>query len=307
MIITLTGNLLAERTLVYSAWAAGKTQRAQTETFQVGGKGINVSKMLRRIGSATTAWCFVGGASGRECATWLADHKIPHRTFPAAPATRVGIVIRGEEQPETTFLGPDRAPDESALRACATALDDARGPDAVLALCGSFPGWQNADAEPLRAAVQRWAENGIVVADTYGAPLSWLVERRAALVKINRQEFDQLFPESERARSVVDRLLDAGNRWPVRRWVVTDGPGAVCYGGVDTPPGRVEPPVVKEISPTGSGDVAFACILHALFRLKLDLAASVDFALPYAAANAAHPGVAEFDLNNLPRPRSVPP
>jgi hypothetical protein len=42
-IFTLTGNLLAERTLTFPAWSAGRTQRATAETFQVGGKGINMS------------------------------------------------------------------------------------------------------------------------------------------------------------------------------------------------------------------------------------------------------------------------
>lgn len=45
-IFTLTGNLLAERTLTLPAWAPGRTQRAVAESFQVGGKGINVSRML---------------------------------------------------------------------------------------------------------------------------------------------------------------------------------------------------------------------------------------------------------------------
>ena len=41
---TLTGNLLAERTLEFDHWSPGRTQRAKRETFQVGGKGFNVSQ-----------------------------------------------------------------------------------------------------------------------------------------------------------------------------------------------------------------------------------------------------------------------
>jgi len=59
-IFTLTGNLLAERTLEFSTWAPGRTQRAQRESFQVGGKGINVAKMLSRLGTPATALCFTG-------------------------------------------------------------------------------------------------------------------------------------------------------------------------------------------------------------------------------------------------------
>lgn len=45
---------------------------------------------------------------------------------------------------------------------------------------------------------------------------------------------------------------------------------------------------------TGSGDVFFACVLEAIYRRRMSLPEAVSFALPYAAANAAHPGVAEF-------------
>ena len=58
-IFTLTGNLLAERTVEFDGWSLGKTQRAVRESFQVGGKGINVSKMLSRLGTPNTALCFI--------------------------------------------------------------------------------------------------------------------------------------------------------------------------------------------------------------------------------------------------------
>jgi len=51
---------------------------------------------------------------------------------------------------------------------------------------------------------------------------------------------------------------------------------------------------VREVSATGSGDVLLACILHGWINLGLGTAEAVQFALPYAAANAAHAGVAEF-------------
>jgi 1-phosphofructokinase len=307
MIITLTGNLLAERTLEYSSWAPGKTQRAVRESFQVGGKGINVSKMLTRMGSPTTAWCFGGGAAGDECAQWLKQKGIPFRSFRSEVPTRTGVVVRAAEQPETTFLAPDRVPDAAALAACAAALDECRQLDAILAVCGSFPGWMSAPAEPLRNAVASWAQSGRLYCDSYGPPLEWAIGHKARLVKINRDEFDGLFAEPERRVSLHDRLQAARQRWQVEAWIITDGPREIwCADGRDSP--RVfQPPKVHEVSPTGSGDVFFACVLHALTQMKVNLAEAVAYAIPFAAANAAHPGVAEFDLNLLNTNRSVHP
>ena len=290
---TLTGNLLWEQTLEFRDWAPGRTQRAASVHFQVGGKGINVSRMLNRLGSANTALCFPGGLSGSACTTWLKESKITFRAFPAAGATRVGTVVRGGSRPETTFLGPDVSPGKAALRACAAYLDGRPDGD-ILAISGSLPGWDTSDFDPLRAALERWARRATLVADTYGAPLAWLVERPVELVKINRDEFDAFSAGWGAGGRLAARLRDARHRFRARSWVVTDGGGPVAFIDGSDAAGRVVPPAVREVSPTGSGDVLLACILHARTRLGLALGDAVAYAAPFAAANAADPGIAEF-------------
>jgi fructose-1-phosphate kinase PfkB-like protein len=282
-IFTLTGNLLAERTLEFAAWAPGKTQRAARESFQVGGKGINVSKMLNRLGAANTAVCFAGGASGAECEAWLRARGFAFRAFATRVSSRTGTVVRSDAQPETTFLGPDAAPDADAILSCAEFLD-AQSAGNVLAVCGSFPGWSDGALDPLRDALERWMRRGILAADTYGPPLAWLNTRPLALVKINADEL----------RSLASDLAHLPSGSSVERWVITDGPGAVQLRDRDGAIAAISPPAVREVSATGSGDVLFACVLEALFCRGLGLREAVSFALPYAAANAAHAGVAEF-------------
>lgn len=277
-IYTLTGNLLWEQTLEFADWAPGRTQRAQSGTFQVGGKGINVSKMLTRLGTPSTALCFAGGHSGAAGVAWLKAHGFAFRSFATRRATRTGLVVRGGRRAETVFLGPDAPPGAAAVRRCAAYLDGQ--PDGgVLAICGSLPGWATADFDPLRAALERWNARGLLVVDTYGPPLAWLAARPVALVKINRQEFED---------------LRRGRRWPVRAWVVTDGGGPVSVTDERGRVTRLQPPRVREISPTGSGDVLLACMLHARLRRGLGWRAAAAFALPYAAANAADQGIATF-------------
>lgn len=313
MIITLTGNLLAERTFVADDWKPGKTQRATGESFQVGGKGINVTKMLARIGEGTTAWCFVGGSSGDECAAWLAEKRLPHRAFRTTAPTRTGLVVRDtrDTSRETTFLGPDRVVDGDALRACAQALARERASAGTrepirVAFCGSFPGWTSDAAAPLREELAHWAALGALDVDTYGPPLQWALEQPIGLIKINRDELAALFDTAKRQLTTDALLALARTCWPVKSWVITDGPKEVFYSSQSGEIGRAVPPPVKEVSATGSGDVVFACLLHALYTEQKPLAEAVAFALPFGAANAAHPGVAEFALNNLPGARSFP-
>ena len=70
-------------------------------------------------------------------------------------------------------------------------------------------------------------------------------------------------------------LLEARRRWPVKAWIVTDGPHAVWLideNGQIPEPIRPLRPSVKEISATGSGDVLLACALQARLNRALPLA-----------------------------------
>ncbi|MFZ9682570.1 MAG: PfkB family carbohydrate kinase [Cephaloticoccus sp.] len=292
---TLTGNLLCERTLDFSTWSVGRTQRAVREEFNTRGKGVNVSNLLARLGTRSTALIFAGGAPGAEAEAWLQARGLDYVAFPTAASSRTGTVIWSESQAETTFLGPDAPPDGPALLAAANWLD-ARPDGEVLALCGSFPGWDTVAYAPLRAALVRWQERGRLLADVYGPPLRALLNQSVELVKINRQEFDGLFPAAEHAASLEQRLIDLRAKAQVRNWVVSDGPNAVWVLAESGTPVRMTPPTIREVSPTGSGDVLFGAMIHARFRLDLALEDAVRFALPFAASNAAHKGVADFEL-----------
>jgi len=281
-IYTLTGNLLAERTLEFRTWSAGKTNRADRESFQVGGKGINVSKMLNRLGVANTALCFAGGAPGAECEHWLRQNGFRVHTFATSQATRLGTVVRAPGQPETTFLGADVSPDASAVALCAEYLDS-QPAGQVLALCGSFPGWSERYMEPLRDSLARWLSRGSLVADTYGPALTWLASQPLELLKVNIDELKTMDVDPTKPLSVA-----------ALRYVITDGPNPVRFREGIAGEAVLTPPKVQEVSPTGSGDVLLACLIEGLFCRRKSLRDATSAGLPYAAANAAHTGVAEF-------------
>jgi fructose-1-phosphate kinase PfkB-like protein len=133
--------------------------------------------------------------------------------------------------------------------------------------------------------LENWSQRGHLVVDTYGPPLADLARQRLALLKIN---------EDERRTLPVSAGCDplAG----VQRWIVTDGPRPVRFREAKGLEESITPPAVREISATGSGDVLLAGVIAALFFRRQSLRDAVAFAIPLAAANAAHPGVAEFEF-----------
>ncbi len=299
-ILTFTANILAETTYTFNSWEEGKTQRATEEFFQVGGKGINVTKMLTRLNSQTRAICFPGGEIGKRCDAWFRERNFPIEAFPTKGKTRSGAVVRAPGRDETTYLGLDSNVSRESVQACVTYLES-QSADTVLAICGVVQKWDSEVWEPLRDLCKDWLSKHSLAVDCYGPALSWLVAYPLSLVKINRVEFAGLMdcegvPGDEQMAALLEK---AKEKWSVKQWVVTDGPNKVWSISEKLEIDSATPPVTEEVSPVGSGDVFFAGLLYSLFENKSDLKQAVQFALPLAAANAASGGIADFDLASV--------
>jgi fructose-1-phosphate kinase PfkB-like protein len=137
------------------------------------------------------------------------------------------------------------------------------------------------------------------VVDTYGPALAELSTLPAELIKINADEFAALAGSSPHPAERALALETLASRSPVKVWIVSDGPHSVHLAHTGAPVITLNPPIVPEVSATGSGDVLLAALLHARLDLNCDWREALAYALPLASANAAHPGVAEFDLTRM--------
>ncbi|MCC5024806.1 MAG: hypothetical protein J6386_19335 [Candidatus Synoicihabitans palmerolidicus] len=291
-VLTITPNILAETTCTYATpLEPGTTQRASQNTFQVGGKGFNVAKMLHRLGVPAQAISFADGPPGEACRHWLEHHALyAWELFDLSHSSRSGMVVRAPSGKETTFLGPDTVLDGTAAQSAAVFLQNLPASLRV-ALCGSVPGWSNRALTPLRRELEKLATAERLIVDSYGPALISLVEFPLPLVKINRTEFAALMQEVD----LPPAAAAAQRRFPVHRWVITDGARPTEYTDVHES-GHVSPPDVAEVSPTGSGDVFLATLLELQGKPGLPWRNALVQASRYAVLNAAHPDIAEFEL-----------
>ena len=293
---TLTGNVLAEFTGEYAADTRGKTHRARTDSFQTGGKGINVARMAERLGLPATAVYIAGGPTGGVCEAWLSRMPFRAHRIDTAGDTRAGWVVRTPDGTETTFLGADRPVDPPVWREAVKAA--CPGPDTAAALCGSVPSWT---AEHTTAVSEIWfpggAPAGPAYLDTYGAALAALAALPWTAVKINLDEFKRL--EEDGAKSgndhMEERLRHVAAVSAAHTWIVTDGGNPVSVLTREEGYFQLQPPAIKLVSPTGSGDVFLATLIAERARAT-PLRKACAEALRLSAANAAHPGVADFPL-----------
>lgn len=294
---TITGNLLAETTATYPSVSPKGTHRAVAESFQVGGKGINVAKMAQRLGIFSTAICFPGGHTGDRCIAWLNTQKFGVDLFRQTAETRSGWVVRDSEGCETTFLGCDRQLEEEPWLAAISYLRHELKNGDTLTICGSIPGWRTELANPLGGLLDEIAGEVFVAVDTYGPPLTDLLRHPIDLVKINRAEFEGALKADMKDHDPREALVQFAREHPnVKRWVITAGSDPVLGLEEGGHPFEAKPPLVEVVSPVGCGDVLLAGLLHGLAHGNPSLAEALQEALPLAAANAASPGIADFAL-----------
>ncbi len=295
-IITFTANLLAETTYYVTDLKIGVTSRATDETFQTGGKGINVTKMLQRLQGESIAICFPGGPFGSICEAWLKENYIPYKAFTKGCITRSGSVIRPAGKEETSVLGKDSHVSEESLRYCLEFLDS-RKEDFILAICGVIPDWGNSRWDVFRDWIENRPETVSLAIDTYGPGLEWLAKQNPETVKINRQELDTLLEFPTSTWPTEKLLAKASTKIDCPHWIITDANQAIWFKSKGAKPESIVPRSVELVSSTGCGDVFFATLLDCLYnRNGYDLQKAVPLAAEYASRNAASPGIADFEL-----------
>lgn len=298
MIFTLTCNILAETVARYPSVSIGSTMRAESVSFRVGGKGVNVSRALAALGVGTFAVAVGGGSSGRRCAECLRrEEAFESFVAPAPFEARSGwTAFDVSANAETSFLGADAELTCADFISALDAVGRRAGEGDVLALCGSVPGWGPGMADGLFALAR---SKGLRLAfDTYGAPLCDLFASESEAVKINSGEFAAY----ARSRGFEGSLEEAFGVFEkecgAKFFAVTDGAGTAfaraCGEVRSFDPPKVEPPVFA----TGCGDAAMAVILAAVSRGSCGFD-DFETALAFASRCAASPELLPADCSGI--------
>ena len=189
MIYTVTFNPALDYAVYLDTLEMGALNRAGGETLRCGGKGINVSVVLRNLGMDTRALGFLAGFTGRVIALWLEQMSVQN-DFIMLPAgmSRINIKLKTGVETEINGQGPDIPP--QALDALFAKLDRISKGD-TLVLAGSIPASLPADV--YERILSRLSGRGIrCVVDASGPLLLNVLQYRPFLIKPNEAELSEL-------------------------------------------------------------------------------------------------------------------
>ena len=228
MIYTVTLNPSIDFIVHVDHLAIGALNK-MTQDFKLpGGKGINVSRILKRIDVDSTALGFVGGFTGTFISDWLTKEAIDHQFTSVTDDTRINIKLKSGEETEINGLGPAISESEIAdLKAKFSQLK----PDDIVILSGSKPAGLAADFyEVLIELVQNAGADFVI--DTTGAELFAALPAHPLLIKPNNHELAELYQTSF---SSIEDILPYGQKMlqdGAKNVIVSlGGDGALLFSG----------------------------------------------------------------------------
>lgn len=95
MIYTVTLNPSIDYIVRLDKVEVGSVNRMDSDDKFAGGKGINVSRVLKRLDIPNTATGFIGGFTGKFITDTLAEEQIETRFVQVAEDTRINVKIKG--------------------------------------------------------------------------------------------------------------------------------------------------------------------------------------------------------------------
>jgi 1-phosphofructokinase family hexose kinase len=288
MILTVTPNPALDYTIRVDALEIGRRAKYRDPAIDPAGKGINVSRMVRRLGEPTLALGFAAGATGALLRERLDREGIPHELVPVEGLTRINVtLLTGPEGSATHLHGPGDGVSPEDVRRLLDRIAERLPGARVLVLSGSFPPGMEAGAvAELLELTRRHRVRAVV--DGEGDVLRAALRAGADLVKPNLLEAAELLGRP--LTGVADAAAAA-------RELVARGAGAAVVtmrgeGAVGSAAGRtwhVAPPREDVVRAIGAGD-SFAAGLAAGLMRGAELPEALRLAAAAGAATALHPG-----------------
>lgn len=292
MIYTVTFNPAIDYFVGTNNFTLGTVNRADTENIFFGGKGINVSIMLHRLGVESVALGFIAGFTGKAIEDGVRAQGVKTDFIQLSEGfSRINVKINSRTETELNGRGPTI--DENALSALYERLDRLTADD-VLVLAGSVP--SSLPSDIYSQIAKRASARGVrLVVDAAGELLRGVLPYKPFFIKPNHHELAELFDETDLSFDGIVRLGRKLREMGAENVLVSRaGDGAVLIGENDniyTVPAAVG----TVVNSVGAGDSMVAGFLAGLLKYN-NYSRALALGAAAGGATAFSAGLGELDL-----------
>lgn len=192
MIYTITFNPALDYISQVENFKIGKINRTKTEKILPGGKGLNVSTVLKNLGIESTALGFIAGFTGKELKRNIEEKGIKTDFIKVEKGiTRINVKISSNEETALNGNGPEIT--EENINKLLEKIEKITKEDMVI-LAGNIPRCINNDIyEIICKTLER--NNVTFVVDATKELLMNVLKYKPFLIKPNKEELEETFKE----------------------------------------------------------------------------------------------------------------
>lgn len=259
MIYTVTFNPSLDYIVTVNDFRMGVVNRTSREILFPGGKGVNVSMVLKNLGCESTALGFAAGFTGQEL-TRLLEEKGINADFIHVEngTTRINVKLRAQKETEINGQGPRIAGED--IQRLYKKLDGLKDGD-ILVLAGSIP--DTMPGSMYMDIMQHLQDKRLnIVVDATKDLLVNVLPYRPFLIKPNNHELGEIFHTRITDKDDVAKHARMLQEKGARNVLVSmAGAGAVLVTE-DGKEFRAEAPKGTVVNSVGAGDSMVAGFLY---------------------------------------------
>lgn len=284
MILTVTLNVAVDKSYVLETpLHVGEVMRVKACRNTAGGKGLNVSKVIRLCGEECLATGFTGGFNGAYVEEMLEEKGVKSRFVHVEGETRSCINILASDKTSTEFLEPGFFVDEKKVKEFLLQFRQLLNQCDVVTMSGSAPSGVCFDIYAKMIRMGR--EKGVkMLLDTSGGYLTEGCKALPYLIKPNEEEMGQLLGYRVKGEEEMVEGARKLCRQGISHVILSlgeKGALAVCEQGIF----RAVPPKIDAVNTVGCGDSMVGAMAVAIQR-GMDVEEMLRYACAVSAANA---------------------
>lgn len=200
MIYTITFNPALDYISQVENFEIGKINRTKTEKILPGGKGLNVSTVLKNLGIESTALGFIAGFTGEELKRSIEEKGIKTDFIKVEKGiTRINVKISSNEETALNGNGPEIT--EEDINKLLEKIEKITKEDMVI-LAGNIPRCINNDIyEIICKTLEK--NNVTFVVDATKELLMNVLKYKPFLIKPNKEELEETFKEKVETKEEI--------------------------------------------------------------------------------------------------------
>lgn len=304
MIYTITFNPALDYTVQVEKFEIGKINRTKSENILAGGKGLNVSIILKRLGIENTALSFIAGFTGKELERKIRQYNIETEFIEANRGyTRINVKISSLEknsliqESETALNGNGPEITEDDIEKLLQKIQNINSNDIVI-LSGNIPKCINENIYEI-ICKELDGKNVKFVVDASQKLLMNCLKYKPFFIKPNKEELEETFnTKIETKEEIIIYAKKLQEKGAQNVLISLGGDGAILLTEKNevyysnTPKGQV-------INTVGAGDSMVAGFVAGYLRKK-DYKEALKLGIASGSATAFSAGLAmNEEINGL--------